>query len=457
ATLNMDAEGTVVGGTVRGRLKLAGFFDGTEVSMGILPGGQVAPGIRDVPVKVGPATGTMDLMLDEGGLSGSGEIQAHSLGLPAWMGIEGGAMKVAIKDSSVSGTGLLQGRPTPQGVATAQVKLTETTMTTKVTFVVTPGLEPVPRVRIDKATLTGTVTQDLGDTNLADTPSPWGGTTEGSEAPATESAPSASHAPSEHRVYGEGLGATDDIFDVATGGQTPPTSRIQGGTTPSGGTGGGSTSGASTGSGGATPGASLEPPGPRDPDAFLLRGKGKVTIANWVTGDMDLAYDPRAGTFDASGRVSAETERSYGDLLSYKAEIAVDIDQNVPTDAEAAIYFTSEEYKLRGKITGDFDIQSEEIDGDVNARTTHHIPFEGSHGRVRILRHSKVVGKYRDNELRDLTGRLKMDADLLVGSDTPLQLKGEVEGAFDHRTGTVVGSTKAWTKADFVLPGAAGG
>ena len=88
------------------------------------------------------------------------------------------------------------------------------------------------------------------------------------------------------------------------------------------------------------------------------------------------SYDPR-GTFDATGG-SRPRRADYSDLLSYEAEIAVDIDQNVPTDAETAVYFTSEEYKLRGKIANDFDIQSEEIDGDVNARTTHHIPFEGS-------------------------------------------------------------------------------
>ena len=279
ATLNMDAEGTVVGGTVRGRLKLAGFFDGTEVSMGILPGGQVAPGIRDVPVKVGPATGTMDLMLDEGGLSGSGEIQAHSLGLPAWMGIEGGAMKVAIKDACVRHRAPPGPADTPgRGDRAGQAH--RDTMTTKVTFVVTPGLEPVPR--------------------FASTRRPFG----------HRHAGSGRHQPRRHaqslgRHDGGQRGARHGVCAV----RQPRSLRTPGLR------GGAGRHGRHLRCCDRRPDTADQPdPGwhhavGRDgrrqhlvihrrrqhglpsratgPDAFLLRGKGKVTIANWVTGDMD--------------------------------------------------------------------------------------------------------------------------------------------------------------------------
>jgi hypothetical protein len=469
ALLNLDAEGVVVGGTVRGKLEVEGFFEGTQVSLGILPGGQIAPSVKDVPIKVGPAQGKMDLEVNEAGISGRGEIQAHDLGLPQWLGIQGGALEIAFGAGQVTGTGLLQGTQTARGTATAELKLTDTTLETKITYVVTPGLEPVPRIRIENATLTGTMVKDLGDSNLAETPEPWSGSTEGGavEAPATEQAPAATNTPSNHKVYGEGLSATDDIFAVATGGRKPPANQFQeranrgGGSSSSAPAPAPATQSSSSSSSGATtaapaPAPAVEAPAARDPNAFLLEGRGRVVVADWVTGDLQLRLDPATGTFDASGVLSAENEKSFGEVLTVKSEVSLQVDQNVPTQAKAKLDFVSEQYKLKGKITGDYDIQASKVDGKAVARTTHHIPFEGEYGRIRILKDSKVEGEFRDNALHDLYGKLKMDADLQLGSDTPLQVKGQVDGTYDHRAGTVVGSAQALTQADFILPVAEG-
>ena len=469
ALLKLDENGKVVGGTVHGTLEVGGFFDGTQVSLGILPGGAVAPGVQGVPIQIGPVQGTIDLEITEAGVSGEGSLQASDLGLPGWLGIQGGGLDIAFANGQVLGQSRLQGTQTEQGRATAECKLTGTTLETKITYVVTPGLEPMRRVRIEQATLRGTMVRDLGDTNEADLAAPWSGSTEGgasATAPAPAPAAPTQQADNEH-IIGGGLSATDDVFAVASGYQAPPKSRVGAGhraaapapapapeTTPEVDTSAGDTA---TDTGAA---AALEAPAPRAPDAFLLTGTGRVVIADWVTGDLDLTYDPVGRNFDASGRLSARTEKTFGEVLSVASEVNLDIRQNRPVHAGAKMDFVSEQYKLKGTITGDYDIDAGKVDGDAVARTTHHIPFEGDYGRIRVLRHSKVEGRFRDNAFKDLRGKLSFDADLNAGGAEPLQLKGHVEGEYKHHEATVEGEATAFTRADFLLPmldGAGGG
>ncbi len=473
ATIKLDAEGKAVGGTIRGTLEVGGFFDGTQVSLGILPGGQVAPGVKDVPIKVGNAEGKIDLELDEGGISGKGSIHSGDLGLPPWIGIQGGELGIEFANGQVLGNGHLAGTQTDNGQATADIDLKDTSLEAQITYVVKPGLSPLPHVVIEHATLTGTYKKDLGDANQARTPDPWTGSTTGggTEAPATEAAPAATNVPNENKtIIGGGLSATDDAFAVASGYQKRPASKVGGGSRPSTGTSTSSASGGDqataptndtatdAGGGGDAPAPAVEAPAARDPDAFLLRGKGRVVVGDWASGELDLAYDPAAQNFDASGRLAAHNEKTFGDVVSIKSEVTLDIQQNVPVESTAQMDFVSEQYKLKGKISGQYDIQAGKVDGDVDARTTHHIAVtEGEAGRIRVLRHSKVTGRFRDNQLKDLMGVLKFDAQLNAGSETPLEITGEVEGDYDHKEQKVEGAANATVASDFVLPVAAGG
>ena len=463
ALLKLNQAGAVVGGTVYGALEISGFFDGTSVSLGILPGGTVAPGVKDVPISAGPIEGTADLELTEAGVSGKGTLHSSNLGLPAWLGIEGGDLDFSFAQGQVLGEGLLKGRKTPHGQATATLTLTDSTLVTEVTFVVTPNLEPIPHVRIEEATLRGTLTQDLCDLNKVDPTSPWSGSTEGGARESSAATPSTTTAqPDNEHIVGGGLSATDDVFGVASGYETPPTSRVgsdsRASSTSS--TGSGTAAGessTSTGTGTGAEGGDIEAPSPRAPDAFLLKGSGTVWVGEWVSGMMDIAYDPVGGTFDASGLLMAKTERSYKDIVTYETEVTLEIHQNVPVTATAKVAFVSERYKLKGYIKGKLDIGDQELQGDVTARTTHHIPIETASGTVRILRYSKVQGRYRDNDLKDLRGKLKVDGELGAGEGEPLKFKGEAEANYDHEGSTFDGQVTAKTLNDYVLTSHGGG
>jgi hypothetical protein len=433
ATVNIDADGVVVGGTVRGILEVEGYFAGTGVSFGILPGGQVAPGVKDVPINIGPVTGTMDLELNETGLTGVGKIAAADLGLPAWIGVEGGDLEIRFGEGSLSGNGTLQGTPTETGSASVSAELADKTLTAVVTYTVTPGLEPIPGVRINSAVLQGTITKSLVEGEGAQ---PDVEAATAAAGPDTDSAPAATNTP-----------ATRDFRPSA--GQTAEGAGAGEGESAGGDTAQATAATMSENLAAAQEGGEQEA-GAADADAFKLRGTGNVTLKDWVNGDLDVAYDPAAGTYDLSGTLSAEKEMQFGEILATKSSIAFTVEHNVPTEVKAIIDFTAP--RVIGKITGDYDVQAHSLDGTATARLSHNWPLEADWGEFRLLRHGRLNAIVTDNELTEINGRVRFDAKVNGISDVPLELAGTVEGTFDTKEDKVNGTATGSTAADFILP-----
>jgi hypothetical protein len=444
-TVNIDADGIVTGGTVRGVLEVPGLFNGTEVALGILPGGQIAPAVQGLPVKVGPASGTVDLSITEAGLTGSGRIQAAELGLPSWVGIQSGELEIHFQGTEVAGNGALQGTATANGVARLEASLENQVLTADVTYTLTPGLAPVPGVVINNGVLTGTITHNLAGSDQA-----AGGPEGGSAGPApggptTDSPATAAPAsPATDGPGAEGSGAPTGP-DADTAAQA--SAALQGGgqeTTTDGGSGGGPGGGESA----------LAAGGGGQGTDFLLQGSANLTLAQWVNGDVQLAMDPAAGIFNATGTLSAANEMQFGEILAIRSEISLTIEQNVPTESNAVVEFTAP--KVAGTITGTYNIQEHRLDGTANAHLTHHWPLEADWGRFRLLRHGRLDAVVENNELKDITGRVRFDATVESG-ESPLELEGIVEGAFDVQEEKVNGTATGNTTADFLLPSSAEG
>lgn len=444
-TVNIDADGIISGGTIRGVLEVPGLFNGTEVALGILPGGQIAPAVQGLAVQVGPASGTVDLSITEAGLTGSGRIQAAELGLPSWVGIQSGELEIHFQGTEVAGSGALQGTATANGVARLEASLENQVLTADVTYTLTPGLTPVPGVVINNGVLTGTITHNLaggdqaagGPEGGSAGPAPGGPTT---DSPAT----AAPASPATDGPGAEGSGApTGPNADTAAqasaalqgGGQETSTDSGSGG-----GPGGGEAAQATSGGGQGTD--------------FLLQGSANLTLAQWVNGDVQLAMDPAAGIFNATGTLSAANEMQFGEILAVRSEISLTIEQNVPTESNAVVEFTAP--KVAGTITGTYNIQEHRLDGTANAHLTHHWPLEADWGRFRLLRHGRLDAVVENNELKDITGRVRFDATVESG-ESPLELEGIVEGAFDVQEEKVNGTATGNTAADFLLPSSAEG
>ncbi len=440
ATVNIDEEGKVVGGTVRGTLEVAGLFDGVSVALGILPGGQVAPAVQGLPIKVGPASGTIDLSITEAGLSGTGRIAAAELGLPSWVGIQSGELEIEFAEGQVAGGGNLTGTTTATGVATLEASLAEQVLTAEITYTLTPGLQAVPGIVINNGVLMGTLLHPLsgeqggeggGDTAGPQTSGP--STSGGSPDSPSTASPAAAPSPSaEGGGPGQGAGeATADSMSQQLNSAGPSTDSGSGGSAAiAGGPGG-------------------------EGSAFMLRGNASVTMKDWVTGDVDLAMDPKAGTFDATGTLSAAKQMQFGEILAVQAQISLTIEKNVPTQADAIVEFTAP--RIAGKITGTYDIPGHRLDGTANAHLTHHWPLEAEWGRFRLLRHGRLDATVENNVLRDVTGRVRFDAEVNGVSETPLLLEGTVEGAFNLEEDKVNGTATGATAGDFILPTTAQG
>jgi hypothetical protein len=444
-TVNIDADGIVTGGTVRGVLEVPGLFNGTEVALGILPGGQIAPAVQGLPVKVGPASGTVDLSITEAGLTGSGRIQAAELGLPSWVGIQSGELEIHFQGTEVAGSGALQGTATANGVATLEASLENQVLTADVTYTLTPGLTPVPGVVINNGVLTGTITHSLqGGDQAADGPE-GGSAGPAAGGPSTDSPATAAPAsPATDGPGAEGSGAPTGP-DAETAAQA--STALQGGgqeTTTDSGSGGGPGGGE----------AALATGGGGQGTDFLLQGSANLTLKEWVNGEVQLAMDPAAGVFNATGTLSAANEMQFGELLAIRSEVSLSIEQNVPTESNAVVEFTAP--KVAGTITGTYNIQEHRLDGTANAHLTHHWPLEADWGRFRLLRHGRLDATVENNELKDITGRVRFDATVESG-ESPLELEGLVEGAFDVKEDKVNGTATGNTAADFLLPSSAEG
>ena len=434
AVLEMDANGVVVGGTVRGRLEVEGAFEGTQVSFGILPGGQIAPGVKGVPVKVGPASGTMDLEVTRDGIHGTGTLQAAELGLPSWVGIQGGAIEIAFGSGSFTGQGTVQGTQTERGQAVLAATLVDKQLTAQVTYTLTPGQQPVPGVTINSGVLTGTLVKQLGEGEAA-------GEADGAVvdsrpastdvAPAeTASGPSGAEttgsgaAPGVAPASGMGEGESAAFEAPAIDGSMP---NIDGGAP---------ASGAQVSQGGGEGG-------------LTLNGTANVSVKDWVTGDVEMGLTPSTGMVDMKGTLAAAKEYTFGDITTTKAELSLDIQQNQAIEAKAVADFTAP--RVIGKLTADYDFQNDLLDGQATARLSHNWPIEVAWGELRMLRGGRLDAIVRDNKLDEIKGRVRFDAEVPGLSETPLDVSGIIEGTFDVEEQKVNGTATGTLDSDYQL------
>ena len=460
ATVNIDAEGVISGGTVRGKLDVEGLFDGTDIALGILPGGAIAPSIENLPVKLGPATGTVSLSITEAGLEGSGSVKAAELGLPEWVGIRSGELEIALSGGKVTGGASLTGTTTATGTAQLESQLAESVLTSTVTYTVVPNYTPVPGVVVNNAVLSGTLTTPLKGGKGGEEGGDGGGAA-ATEGPNTDSAAAApSVAPTSGNAAdtsgGSGAPAAQTAMqgnlDTAFGGggDTGPSTDAQAGDQQqaSGDQAQGSDQSTDGGSGAGGDGGASGPAA-RDPNAFLLRGNGNVTMKEWVTGDVDVALDPAAGTYDMSGTLSAAKEMQFGELLAVKSEVSLTVQQNVATEAAAIVDFKGPKYS--GKITGAYDIQGHLLDGTAQVGLTEDWPIEGEWGFITLKKGGSLDATVDDNKLKDVNGRVSCDGEIKSG-ETALTFSGELQGTFDAEKEQVDGTVSATTTADFQLP-----
>ena len=463
ATVNIDEKGVVSGGTVRGQLDVPGLFDGTKVALGILPGGGIAPAIENLPVKLGPASGTVSLSITEAGLEGSGTVKAAELGLPEWVGIRGGDLQIALSAGEVTGNASLVGTTTKTGTASLESTLAKEVLTSTVTYTVTPNYSPMPGVVVNNAVLSGTLTTPLKGGKGGEE---GGGDGEG---PGTDSpAQAPEQGPSQTTAPGDG-GTTTDTPAPAADAQTAMQGNLDtafggGDTGTDAGAGDqqqatgdqeqGSGQATDSGDSGAGGDGAASGPGARDPNAFLLKGNGKVTLKDWVSGDVAIALDPAAGTYDLSGKLSAVKEMQFGDLLAIKSEVSLTVQQNVATEAGAVVDFKGPVYA--GTIKGAFDIQKTQLDGTAKVGLTEDWPIEGEWGSIILKKGGSLDAKVEANKLGDVNGRVSYDGELTGKGETPLTFNGELTGKFDAEKKEVEGTATGATTADYIFPQAEG-
>ncbi len=451
ATVNIDAEGVISGGTVRGQLEVPGFLEGTEVALGILPGGTIAPAIENLPIKVGPATGTANLSITEAGLEGSGTVAAAELGLPEWVGLRGGDLEIALSAGEVTGNGSLTGTTTAIGTAALEIALADQTLTSEVTYTLVPNYSPVRGVVVHNGVLSGTLVTPLGQSEEGggDAAGPVADNAVAAAGGDTQAAAQAASPSGD--AGGDGGGAQQAMqtgLQNAVGGG-------EGGAEQGGQQGAEQGSGMATEGGGAASGGGEGGGGGRDPNAFLLTGTGQVTVADWVTGDVQIALDPVGRTYDLTGRLAAAHEMQFGELLAVSAEVALEVQQNVPIQATADVQFTGPKYE--GEINGEFDIQERKLDGTAVARLTHNWPIEGEWGQIRLLRGGRLDATVEDNTLKDVTGRVRFDGEINGGAEGPLAFEGTLEGQFDGENEQVSGTATGATTGDFSFAATEGG
>jgi hypothetical protein len=453
ATVNIDETGKIVGGTVRGELTVPGLFEGTEVAMAILPGGAIAPAVKGLPIKVGPASGTMDLSITEAGLAGEGVVSAAELNWPSWLGLRGGEFRIAFAGGELSGGGALDGTPSRFGVARVDTLLEGRTLVSQITYVLHENLEPVPWLKIHKGVLKGTLVTDLDAVPETDAATSDGPTTDvsGGDTPApTSPGPSTAASTTSTPSTGDTSSSSSSSADAGIPDVVPMSSMGSVADSP-----GSSAGGSSSSSSGNTGGLSLSDVEGQDPNTFLLRGKSTISVKDWIEGDVDMALDPASGTFDVSGTLSSKSERKFGELLAVKSEVDVKIKRNKFLESTARLDFKGEKYA--GKITAIYDIEANTLDGTAHVRLTHHWPIKGAWGEIRMLRHGKLEAKVKDNALDDVRGRLRFDGELNSGADAPLDFEGYLEGQFDADKEAFLGVAHGETAADFMLPSLSGG
>ncbi len=466
ATVNIDAEGKVVGGTVRGALTVPGLFNGTEVAMAILPGGTVAPAVSGLPIKIGPATGTMDLSITEAGLAGEGTVSAAEMAFPSWLGLRAGEFTVGVAAGKVNGRGTLDGTPSDLGVARIESVLEGETLVSQITYILNENLTPVPWLTIHSGVLTGTLLTDLSAGAAGGDSASDGPTIEAASGGATAADPTATSDASTSSISSDTSatststsgGDTSTPGPVSTAAATPDFGDFQvmpvtsmgsvaDGPGRSAGGSGGSQSRSSSGTGGLTIGDASG----QDPNTLVLRGKSTVSAKDWIKGEVDMALDPAGRTFDISGVLTSDKERKFGELLSVKTKLGLTVRQNQLIEATGDVSFKGPKYD--GEIVGAYDIQNNTLNGKAKVRLTHHWPIEGSWGEIRMLRHGKLEADVVDNQLGDIHGRLRFDGLLNGGAEGPLDFEGYLEGKFDPEKESFTGVANGESSAEYLLPG----
>ncbi len=185
-----------------------------------------------------------------------------------------------------------------------------------------------------------------------------------------------------------------------------------------------------------------------------LGGFVTLTVRDWLTGEFDAAHDPEIGLWGGSGTLTQIEDRALGELTVSGGVLELELAESAITTAHLTAQWTLPH--LGGDLDVTYDIAMEQLGGTGTATVTEDWPQEVTWGTFTLLAGGTATMTMEANEVTQIEGKVPFTASVLGAAETPLDIRGHVDGTIAPIEGVVNGTAEGELMSDLPLPSADG-